>query len=163
MKRYAHTAKRKGQEDWHELEAHLAGAAALARNFAEAFGAGEWGECAGRLHDAGKARRAFQEYLKLCAEGRGVRGSAPHAVYGAKLAADGHKVSGKLLAYAISGHHGGLPDWKDLERRLLNFPGLDEITQIGEGVGFPQGFPFKLDKGDKPGFALAFFTRIRNL
>jgi CRISPR-associated endonuclease/helicase Cas3 len=118
MPRYAHTAKGKPKSEWHRLDEHLTEVAKMAQGFAESFGAGDWGACAGGLHDAGKGAQAFQNYLDRCAQGIGRRGSVPHAAHKARLAADKHKSFGKLLAYAISGHHGGLPDWGDLERRL---------------------------------------------
>lgn len=160
MVKYAHTAKGKPRSEWHDLGLHLDAVSERAREFADVFGGEKWGEYAGKIHDAGKARKAFQEYLNQCAEGKGKRGSTPHSIYGARLAVEKHKVLGKLLAYVISGHHGGLPDWDSLERRLFEISGLDEIATLGEGADFPQCFPFKLGQGDKPGFALAFFTRM---
>jgi len=160
MVKYAHTAKGKPRSEWHDLGLHLNAVSERAREFADVFGGEKWGEYAGKIHDAGKARKVFQEYLNLCAEGKGKRGSTPHSTYGARLAVEKHKVLGKLLAYVISGHHGGLPDWDSLERRLSEISGLDEVATLGEGADFPQCFPFKLGKADKPGFALAFFTRM---
>ncbi len=89
-----------------------------------------------------------------------MRGSAPHSVYGATLAAKEHKVLGKLLAYIICGHHGGLPDWDVLERRLTAVEDLSEVANFAKESALPQGLPFNLGDGGKPGFSLAFFTRM---
>jgi CRISPR-associated endonuclease/helicase Cas3 len=44
---YAHSRKGKPPEDWHRLEDHLRAVAEMAREFAEDFGAGDWGYLAG--------------------------------------------------------------------------------------------------------------------
>ncbi len=65
------------------------------------------------LHDAGKLRAAFQAYIRK--ENTG----AEHSICGAVLAIDRYGPSlGKLLAYAIAGHHGGMPDGDTLMDRL---------------------------------------------
>jgi CRISPR-associated endonuclease/helicase Cas3 len=51
---YAHTLKDRPQEDWEPLERHLQEVAKLAGEFADAFGAKEWGHLAGLWHDLGK-------------------------------------------------------------------------------------------------------------
>ncbi len=53
----------------HGLVDHLRSTAALARRFAEPFGAGGLAEALGLLHDAGKADCLWQEKL-LAVEGR---------------------------------------------------------------------------------------------
>ena len=42
---------------------HLEGVAKLAESFANEFGMGSWGRVLGLLHDKGKERKAFQEYI----------------------------------------------------------------------------------------------------
>jgi len=51
---YAHSLPDKLQEDWQRLEEHLKNVAEMARDFAEDFGAGDWGYFAGLWHDLGK-------------------------------------------------------------------------------------------------------------
>jgi CRISPR-associated endonuclease/helicase Cas3 len=65
----------------------------------------------GLLHDVGKYQPAFQKYLK---EG-GRRGSVPHASWGAALST---KYNHFEAAFAINGHHKGLPDRGELKSDL---------------------------------------------
>lgn len=51
---YAHTKEGRPPSDWQPLEEHLKNVAEKAKEFAEAFGAGDWGYLAGLWHDLGK-------------------------------------------------------------------------------------------------------------
>ena len=62
--RYAHTLEGRPETDWHPLETHLRDTACSARNFASAFGWGDWGQLVGLWHDLGKFSDAFQDYLR---------------------------------------------------------------------------------------------------
>lgn len=97
MKYLAHIAE-DGREQ--SVEAHLLGTAKLAKQFAESFGAGSDAAFAGLLHDIGKCTAGFQARLH-----GGAR--VDHATAGAKAAFQ----KGNLpAAFAVAGHHGGLPD-----------------------------------------------------
>ncbi len=103
MKYYAHTLPPpKTCDDWEPLEDHLMAVAKTAQKFAAKFGAAEWGHLTGLWHDVGKYRPEFQARL------RDPSISAPHAGAGAAM-------SEKLppLAFAIAGHHTGLPNRED--------------------------------------------------
>lgn len=121
---WAHSANAVGR--WHELSEHLLGVAKLARGFAEPFGAGDWGYVAGLLHDVGKFSAAFQAHLRRSSSDEchasELRGTVDHTSAGAQYAVERFPVLGHLLAYAISGHHGGLldaiSDFACLEKRL---------------------------------------------
>ena len=114
MDYYAHTAETEtGEPDpnklrWHPLAEHLRKVGDKARGFAEPILADST-EQAGLLHDLGKYRDSFQEYLA---------GELPgsvethHAVYGAALA---FKRGWLGPAFAIAGHHAGLHDVSDLQ------------------------------------------------
>ena len=51
---------------WHiqSNEEHLKGVAKLAEGFADEFGMGSWGRALGLLHDKGKERKSFQDYIR---------------------------------------------------------------------------------------------------
>ena len=88
MNYYAHTAETAtgehfDQEHWQPLAEHLRSVADKAREFAESLGLADAAEQAGLLHDLGKYRVPFQEYL---AGERPGSVETHHAVYGAALA-----------------------------------------------------------------------------
>ena len=59
---YAHSPNSQGE--WHELVAHLRAVAALASQFATAFGAREAAYWLGLWHDVGKFHPEWQRYLR---------------------------------------------------------------------------------------------------
>lgn len=125
---YAHTAD---HGPWEPLADHLRGVGRAARDAAAAFGAEELGAAAGQLHDAGKASDRFQAYL------RGEGSSVDHSTAGAQLACRryGDRI-GRLLAYAIAGHHAGLPDGIGGERSSLA-ERLRKLASIGDARRHP--------------------------
>lgn len=113
----AHTPNAQGQ--WHSLHEHLHDVGGKAQEYATKFGAGLLGYYAGLWHDLGKYNPAFQKYLEQCdaasKSGEGEpRERVPHAVYGAKLAAE----QCEPLASLIFGHHAGLQSFGHLGNRL---------------------------------------------
>ncbi len=106
---YAHTTADRTKADWQPLNDHLLGVAGLAAEFAAGFGGSNAAQLAGLLHDLGKYAPAFQRYL----EGRGP--SIDHSTAGARQAATltlerFDRLVAELIAYAVAGHHAGLPD-----------------------------------------------------
>lgn len=93
------------------LSKHALAVAEKAMVLAGKFGAAEYGFAAGLLHDLGKAKPAFQAYI------RGKGPSEPHAAEGARFAVEHYALRcprpfkeplGRLLAFPIAGHHAGL-------------------------------------------------------
>ena len=80
--------------------AHLTGTAQLCAHFASPFGAEEQGRLAGLAHDIGKYSDAFQR--RLCGGPK-----VDHATAGA---VECQKIRQPYAAFAVAGHHGGLPD-----------------------------------------------------
>lgn len=80
---------------------HLQNTAALCARFAAAFGAEEQGRLAGLAHDIGKYSEAFQRRLN------GDCTSVDHATAGAWECIRRGQIP---AAFAVAGHHGGLPD-----------------------------------------------------
>jgi hypothetical protein len=58
---YAHSKEGKPREEWHRLEDHLRAVAEKARDFADDFGAGEWGYLAGLWQYLGKCSFHLRE------------------------------------------------------------------------------------------------------
>ena len=111
---YAHSRDNAPQSEWHPLEIHLHDTAEKARQFADPFGSGDWTWNAAWLHDLGKADSIFQGYLRRengMDDSEYDYGRVNHSSAGAACAEDRLKFVGRVLAYVVSGHHAGLPDW----------------------------------------------------
>ena len=101
---------------WQPLETHLRNVAERAGEFAATFDSADWASVAGALHDLGKARKSFQDYLRLS---NGMTDTDYdtsehiHSGAGAVWAVQTFLRSkiGRIFAYIIAGHHAGLPDW----------------------------------------------------
>jgi CRISPR-associated endonuclease/helicase Cas3 len=155
---------------WEPLEDHLREVADMAGEFADAFGAKEWGHLAGLWHDLGKYSREFQDYLKAVTseahlEEKEAPGRVDHSTAGAQHADRSVKIVGRLLAYLIAGHHAGLPDGMSsdaggstLEARLKK--------RIPDWADAPSEFSAVPDMPKPPGFAFvsghatSFFLRM---
>jgi len=106
---FAHSTDDRSQANWQRLDEHLNAVAGLASGFAAGFGAADAARLAGLLHDLGKYSLAFQARLS------GAPGSVDHSTAGAAevlaLVESGRDaIAAELIAYAIAGHHAGLPD-----------------------------------------------------
>jgi CRISPR-associated endonuclease/helicase Cas3 len=111
---FAHSANDDGE--WHRLKEHLFGTANRMREFACN---GEYAKLfwqTGLAHDLGKYQAEFQDYLI----NGGKRGSVPHAVWGAGFARRLQQVE---MAFAIDGHHKGLPDKAELQINTEEYKG----------------------------------------
>lgn len=120
-------------DDWEVQtnEEHAEGVARLAERFAAEVGLKGWGSFVGLLHDKGKERRAFQEYIRqvngLPANYHGEDKS--HAFVGAVLSRQCAPRTYPVAAYVIAGHHAGLCDYTKL-RDYLAKTVPDEITPL---------------------------------
>lgn len=117
MTYYAHSLEGEPESNWQPLKDHLLQVATKAAEFAVAFDSSDWAWNAGWLHDLGKATGAFQHYLKTCNDlddpDYDTDGSTRnHSSAGAAYSFDRLGLPGKILAYLISGHHAGLPDYE---------------------------------------------------
>lgn len=108
---FAHSTDNPDKSDWQPLVDHLREVAGLAATRAGKFEAAPAAALAGWLHDLGKYADAFQHYIQ--GRGQGV----DHSTAGARIALDLAKrgalpdrLTVDLIAYAVAGHHAGLPD-----------------------------------------------------
>lgn len=170
MQYYAHSKENEPLENWQPLEEHLQNVAILAAGFAEEFGAKDWGNVSGALHDIGKSSKSFQGYLRFSNNINDeftayyTKGSkVDHATAGAKYSSTewGNQI-GKLVAYCIAGHHAGLPNGKDetassLFARLQKK--IPEYSKNPESILTPshENLPFSQVVN---GFNISFFVRM---
>ena len=120
-------------------EEHCLGVAILARQFASEFGMGDWGYALGLLHDKGKEKKEFQDYIRDVNGISGHKGWTPqgkaHAYVGALLVL---KLYGKsamsLFCNPICGHHVGLYDYCELAKKIPSDTLPPEIDQSMEKV-----------------------------
>lgn len=139
------------------IKEHLYQTAALAAHFAKSFDAEADGYFVGLLHDIGKYSDAFQRRI------RGIAVKTNHSNAGAKEA---WQAQHPMAAFAIAGHHGGLPDGGNLKVSTSN-----DSTLFGRLKAPP--IPYQAWKNEitipahiKPmakgtgGFAHAFYTRM---
>ncbi|MCF8011168.1 MAG: CRISPR-associated helicase Cas3' [Clostridiales bacterium] len=154
---YAHSDKEKDRSQWHLLKSHLNDTSVIASSFSKEVGMEKLAFAAGLFHDMGKYTLEFQKRL----EGYGAK--IDHSTPGAVEIEKRYGPVGRILAYVISGHHCGLPDWgsaadeASLEARLskklndysaffkeieipskddLTFPGIEPVTGAGFSVQF---------------------------
>ncbi|MET0089239.1 MAG: CRISPR-associated helicase Cas3' [Candidatus Thiodiazotropha sp.] len=157
---YAHSGHDPAKSDWQLLSDHLTRVARLAGENARYFRAEQLATVCGLLHDLGKYSEDFAQRLE---GGKRV----DHATAGAKVAVEKWPQLGKLLAYAVAGHHAGLANGIDLgngraslkERLDRKIPELDELWQAE--ISLPEQLPppdFKL--AENPGFQIAFLIRM---
>jgi CRISPR-associated endonuclease/helicase Cas3 len=138
--------------------------------FAQAFGAGEWGKFVGYLHDVGKASADFQAMLE-----DNKKRKVDHSTAGGQLAFQLFKEAGEfapaLAAFPVMGHHGGLPDGGRVrtvtgslfERRLRVVPDFSRWKEaLPRSFAPPRELPRQITEADaeERGFATAFFVRM---
>lgn len=161
---YAHSTERPDKEDWQSLAGHLMAVGGLAADKARHFNfrGQTLAEVAGVLHDLGKYTLEFQQRL----EGSPVR--VDHATHGAVMAVERYGLIGRLLAYAIAGHHAGLANGRDNgERTSLKDRLSKELPQLlshwENEITLPRTLPdprgFRSVK-DRSFFQLAFLGRM---
>lgn len=123
------------QAGWELLADHLRDVAARAESLATDVASPNSSlsiaaRSAGLLHDLGKYRTEFQEYIRGCrAKGDPL---THHKQAGAAraFAANQHPI-----AFAIAGHHGGMPDLTDLRQAVKGSSGhavVQDVRQIAE-------------------------------
>lgn len=152
---------------WEPLADHLLAVGRRAALFANIFGLGALGEVAGRLHDIGKASRAYQSYIRGAAGSRG----PDHSTAGARVARERFGCPfGQIIAYAIAGHHAGLANGSGfdgvrsaLDARLNNDYAIPDFTGWQEHAGILPALSDlrrPIPNSIAPGFDRAFLIRM---
>ena len=107
-KHYAHSGRAADRSDWQLLPDHLQATATLAAHRAVPLKLQATAHMAGLFHDFGKYDPAFDRVLS------GGNERVDHSTAGAALlysrAPAGLRGVAEIVAYAILGHHAGLPD-----------------------------------------------------
>lgn len=177
---YAHSGSNNNFNDWQPLQEHLQEVAKLATIFAkeaqpslssDSVDRGEakktfhnTARLAGLLHDLGKYREEFQQYLR---KERGRSAETAHAVYGA--AAGYYQLNDNAIAFAIAGHHAGLHDCSDLQQLVCGnkfkadqrFAKLLCLAEDEKEIGtLPEFVPAPLDDEESAKRRYEFMTRM---
>jgi len=168
---YAHSLDGKLPSEWQTLEEHLKDVAEMAKSFAESFGSGDWAYFAGLWHDIGKYSDEFQKKLNI-QEGSDAHietkpGQVDHSTAGAQHASKSLGDKGKLLAYAIAGHHAGLMDGKSnaaclydrLNKAIPDYYSCPEDILKSKSLG-ESPFDLNIHNPKRFGFQISFFIRM---
>lgn len=115
-------------------EEHSRNVAELAKQFAGEFGMGDFGYIMGMLHDKGKEKHEFQEYIQdingIPGHKKWTQDGKAHAYVGGLIAKGVFNQIYPLIGNPIMGHHRGLYDYTDLEE--------EEQKQIPREIDIPQ-------------------------
>jgi CRISPR-associated endonuclease/helicase Cas3 len=174
----AHAPRSPGRP-WHLLDAHSEAVATRAETSLERIVDGRWGRLAGLWHDLGKGAPEWQAFIRAAGEAAQEahveeagerRQGPPHSATGALHSRRAlPETIAAPLAFAIAGHHGGIPD-KERLRERLKLP--EEIQRYARAItaqvddpnkaGTPSIPPWILSPGSPKAGArgLEFFTRI---
>jgi CRISPR-associated endonuclease/helicase Cas3 len=161
MEYWAHSVEGTDKTSWQPLKEHLLQVAERTRTFGAGFGAGDIAWLAGICHDLGKYSREFQRRLE------DARIRVDHSTAGATVAACKYGPFGRLVAYAIAGHHGGLPDggndqeegsleYRLSRRDLCDFSAYTAEIELPNTISSPPLSPTTRTGG----FSAAFFARM---
>jgi len=160
---YAHSIPTSEKDSWESLEDHSFNVAKRAGANARSFQSECLGQIAGLLHDLGKAKTPFQAKLE------GAQIKVSHSGEGA-LAAIEHVGPGigKLLAYAIAGHHAGLANGVGKTAGTKPATPLDARLMESENLALPNWLQLPemelphhlVSPGSSPWFVCQLWTRM---
>jgi len=159
--------KRENDSKTQSIKNHLEGTANKAKNFGNSFNNGDYAYICGLLHDIGKYSEDFQKKIINSSNAR-----VDHSTAGAIEINNKVHLFGKLLAYCIAGHHGGLPDGGNksdtatevtLNGRLKRTKQLPDYLYFENEINYTECLPTNIPD-IKPlnsgGFSLAFYIRM---
>jgi CRISPR-associated endonuclease/helicase Cas3 len=160
---YAHSLPNRPPTEWEPLAHHLAAVGNLAAEFADDFGWSEAARVAGRLHDIGKCSAEFLDYITAAQRSETRLRGPNHSTAGAREATRASYPGplGKMLAFAIAGHHAGLCDGAglDVDRTVPSYPGWEAHSgPLPSAAMLRNRQPFK--RSPDKGFEHAFLIRM---
>lgn len=161
----AHT--REIDSETQSLKEHLENTANKSKQFGNSFNNGNYACICGLMHDLGKYSKDFQNKIT---DNSNIR--VDHSTAGAIVINERIELFGKLLAYCIAGHHGGLPDGGNksdtaievtLNGRLKRAKQLPDYLHFEKEINVAEYIPTNIPN-IKPlnqgGFSLSFFIRM---
>lgn len=114
---FAHSTSDPSRVEWEPLADHLHDVGERAGGFAAPFGWQVMARTAGLVHDIGKISRAYQDYISIPQQVG--RKGPDHSTAGAREAECLYGPGfGRLIAYTVAGHHAGLANFSELQRRV---------------------------------------------
>jgi CRISPR-associated endonuclease/helicase Cas3 len=161
----AHT--RENDPKTQNIKEHLENTANKSKDFANSFSNGDYAYICGILHDIGKYSTEFQNKINNNSNNR-----VDHSTAGAIEINKTIPMFGKLLAYCIAGHHGGLPDGGNksdtsievtLNGRLKRAKKLPDYSYFEKEINISDFLPAKIPNIkplNKGGFSLSFYIRM---
>ena len=161
----AHT--REIDSEIQSVKEHLEKTANKAKQFGDSFNNGNYAYICGLMHDLGKYSKDFQKKIINNSNTR-----VDHSTAGAIEINKKVDLFGKLLAYCIAGHHGGLPDGGNksdtaievtLNGRLKRIKQLPDYSYFEKEINIAEFLPVNIPNIkplNKGGFSLAFYIRM---
>ncbi|HZJ76629.1 MAG TPA: CRISPR-associated helicase Cas3' [Oscillospiraceae bacterium] len=149
------------------IKEHLENTADRAKQFGDSFDNGEYAYACGLMHDIGKYSNEFQHKIKNNSNSR-----VDHSTAGAIEANKRVNLFGKLMAYCIAGHHGGLPDGGNksdtaiettLNGRLKRAKQIPDYSCFEREIDISNCLSIKIPNIkplNKGGYSLSFFIRM---
>lgn len=161
MEFWARPSDSDDKHTWQPLKHHLISVADKAKEFAAQLGAEEIAWVTGLCHDLGKYSQEFQRRL----EDPSIQ--VDHSTAGAAIAFHKYGPVGRLMAYAIAGHHSGIPNGgsvheSDLFHRI-NHKKIADFSSYSSELDIPDRVKMPVLRPPDPesrAFTLAFFTRM---
>jgi CRISPR-associated endonuclease/helicase Cas3 len=143
-------APQESERPWHLLVDHSEAVSRMAAHFIGTVIDAQWGRLAGIWHDLGKGAPDWQAFIRAAGQAaieahveeapEGRRRGPPHSATGALHATQALGGPwGVPLAFAIAGHHGGIPDRERLRERLADPTEKERHAVVAAAIDGGQG------------------------